>query len=324
MTQTSVPAASPAPAPPIPPDAPMGAEAVRAQLERVLASEMFASSGRLSRLLRFTVEQALAGQGERLKEYVLGIEVFDRAEEYDPRIDSIVRVEARRLRTKLDEYYTGPGGGDPIVIRFRKGSYVPSFERREAPPAPAAGRTDAASRPASRRPRFVALALVLAAAVGGAAWLTLAAGRGPGAGVTADARPSVAVLPLAHFSTDPALAALADRVTDGLTAELARHGSLAVASRTTTMQYRQPRGSLREIAGVLGADFILEGSVTAAGDAVRVEVRLVDAATDRKTWVDAFDGAPDRLPDLQRRVAAAAAAAIERRRVLRQAVPESR
>jgi len=103
---------------------------VRAALERVLASSSFASTNRLSRFLRFVVERTLAGQAERLKEYVIGVEVFDRNERYDPRIDSIVRVEAGRLRAKLDEYYRGAGGGDLVAIRLEKGGYAPYFERR--------------------------------------------------------------------------------------------------------------------------------------------------------------------------------------------------
>jgi hypothetical protein len=84
-------------------------EDVRRQLKSVLSSPVFTSSGRLSRFLEFVVERTLAGDGERLKEYVIGIEVFDRDASYDPRLDSIVRVEAARLRTKLAEYYAGHG-----------------------------------------------------------------------------------------------------------------------------------------------------------------------------------------------------------------------
>ena len=73
-------------------------EDVLGQLEKVLGSELFQSAGRLSRFLRFVTERALAGESERLKEYVIGVEVFDRDAQYDPRLDSIVRVEAGRLR----------------------------------------------------------------------------------------------------------------------------------------------------------------------------------------------------------------------------------
>ena len=72
-----------------------------AQLDRILASDVFANADRMSRFLRFVVERALAGESDQLKEYVVGIEVFGRDDRYDPRLDSIVRVEARRLRTKI-------------------------------------------------------------------------------------------------------------------------------------------------------------------------------------------------------------------------------
>ena len=75
---------------------------VRAELDRILASKGFATAGRLSKLLRYVVEKTLAGETDQLKEYAVGIEVFERDDKYDPRLDSIVRVEAGRLRTKLD------------------------------------------------------------------------------------------------------------------------------------------------------------------------------------------------------------------------------
>lgn len=85
---------------------------VRAQLEKILASELFARSERLSQFLRFTVEQALDGKGESLKEYTIGVEVFDKDHSFDPRIDTIVRVQARRLRAALTEYYAEQGKDD--------------------------------------------------------------------------------------------------------------------------------------------------------------------------------------------------------------------
>ena len=80
------------------------AEDVRRQLGRLLASDGFANADRMSRFLRYVVERTLAGESDRLKEYAIGVDVFDRNEAYDPRIDSIVRVEAARLRSKVDEY----------------------------------------------------------------------------------------------------------------------------------------------------------------------------------------------------------------------------
>jgi TolB-like protein len=90
----------------------------------------------MSRFLRFTVERALAGQSDQLKEYVLGVEVFDRKGSYDPRVDPIVRVEARRLRSKLKSYYDGEGRADDLIIEFPKGTYAPVFRSRSAAPEP--------------------------------------------------------------------------------------------------------------------------------------------------------------------------------------------
>jgi TolB-like protein len=99
--------------------------AIRSHIERILGSSQFAQSERISRFLRFAVEESLAGRGSQLKEYVIGVEVFDRPDSYDPRVDPIVRVEARRLRRKLRLYYETEGRTEPIRIEFPKGSYVP-------------------------------------------------------------------------------------------------------------------------------------------------------------------------------------------------------
>jgi hypothetical protein len=110
-------------------------EAIREQLSRILESTVFAQSERLSRFLRFTVELTLAGDAEQLKEYLIGTEVYDRKPPYHPNMDSIVRSEARRLRSKLKEYYESAGKNDPVFLYYRVGSYVPVFRRQRSLPA---------------------------------------------------------------------------------------------------------------------------------------------------------------------------------------------
>jgi hypothetical protein len=100
---------------------------IREALEKILGSAGFRNSERMRRFLRVTVERTLEGQTDQLKEFSLGHDVFDRGENYDPRTDSIVRVEARRLRKKLRVYYEGEGLLDKIVIGFPPGKYIPSF-----------------------------------------------------------------------------------------------------------------------------------------------------------------------------------------------------
>src|SRR3984893_11443046 len=105
---------------------------IRAQLDLILRSRAFIQSHRIRRFLQFVVEESLLGQPHRLKEYLIGLEVFNRREAFDPRVDSIVRAEARRLRYKLEEYYRTEGREDGVRIVLRKGSYVPIFEYRSA------------------------------------------------------------------------------------------------------------------------------------------------------------------------------------------------
>jgi tetratricopeptide (TPR) repeat protein len=105
---------------------------IRAELDLILRSRTFIQSHRIRRFLQFVVEESLLGQPHRLKEYLIGLEVFDRREAFDPRVDSIVRVEARRLRYKLEEYYRAEGREDSVRIVLHKGSYVPLFEYRSS------------------------------------------------------------------------------------------------------------------------------------------------------------------------------------------------
>src|SRR6185436_14305191 len=86
---------------------------------------------RLVRFLGFIVEKALEGEGNQLNEYLIGVEVYQRPSSFDSQIDTIVRTEARRLRSKLKQYYESEGINDSILIEVPKGSYVPVFRERE-------------------------------------------------------------------------------------------------------------------------------------------------------------------------------------------------
>ena len=100
---------------------------VRAELDRVLGSEIFSRSDRLSAFLRFIVEETLAGHGAGLKEQVIAVELYGKGTDFNTAADPIVRVDARRLRDKLREFYAAAPPGD-VVISMPKGSYTPLFE----------------------------------------------------------------------------------------------------------------------------------------------------------------------------------------------------
>jgi len=105
----------------------LGKEQKLEHLEKVLHSRTLQNSESLKAFLRFVVEKAVDDQGAHLKEYTIATEVFGRDSDYDPRIDSVVRVQAGRLRMKLQEYYAGEGKADQVVIDLPKGHYHPVF-----------------------------------------------------------------------------------------------------------------------------------------------------------------------------------------------------
>src|SRR5215831_13126367 len=105
-------------------------ESVHQQLHRVVKSRIFARSKELCRFLQFAVEQKLRNRSVRLKEYLIGVTVFGRGETFNPGTDPIVRVQARRLRSKLSLYYETEGRADSVMIELPCGGYVPLFRFR--------------------------------------------------------------------------------------------------------------------------------------------------------------------------------------------------
>jgi hypothetical protein len=106
-------------------------EQIQAQLAKILASRHFRQARSLEKFLNFVTARTLAGELDHLKELTIGIEVFQRAVDFDPRIDNVVRVQAANLRKKLTEYYQEEGAQDEVLIDLPKGHYLPTFSLRE-------------------------------------------------------------------------------------------------------------------------------------------------------------------------------------------------
>ena len=105
------------------------------QVKRILQSATFRNATTLQQLLQFLTARAFEGNAEFLKEYTIGVEAFGRPEDFDPKTDTIVRVQTHRLRLKLSEYYESDGSRDQILIEIPKGHYLPSFESVTVPRA---------------------------------------------------------------------------------------------------------------------------------------------------------------------------------------------
>ncbi len=111
-------------------------ETILQHLDHVLASAEFTGATRLQAFLRFIVQEDLAGRGAQLKETLIASNVYGRPVDYDPRIDSVVRVDASKLRQRLSQYYAIEGALDPLRISVPKGSYHPLVEFTQSPPSP--------------------------------------------------------------------------------------------------------------------------------------------------------------------------------------------
>jgi TolB-like protein/tetratricopeptide (TPR) repeat protein len=105
----------------------ISAESIRRQTEKIIASRTFRLAAGQRDFLLYAVTEQLDGRGELLKEYSIGVAVFHREESFDPRLDSIVRTEARKLRTRLSRYFEDEGRADPLRIEIPVGRYAPVF-----------------------------------------------------------------------------------------------------------------------------------------------------------------------------------------------------
>lgn len=251
-------------------------EEIERQLEKVLASETFQRAERLSRFLRFAVEQGLAGHESTLKEYSIGLHVFDKPESFDTRVDPIVRVEAGRLRAKILDYYQGPGKNDPVWLGLRKRGYRPLFRRQEnaaaAPPVQPAVDSVASPPPSDAS--------------------------------------AIAVLPFADLSPEGTQEYFCDGITQEIINALAKIKGLSVAARTSAARFKGKAEDVREIARQLQVGRVLEGSVQKIGRRVRISAHLVDAATGFDCWAETYDRPLDDVLAIQDDVSSAIAEAL--------------
>jgi serine/threonine-protein kinase len=226
------------------------AAAVREQLARIVNSPGFVSSARLSRFLTHIVNRTIEGDLDSLKEFSVAMEVFDRSSDYDPNIDAIVRVQARRLRAKLNAYYEeGTGRGDPVLIALRPGRYVPIFRWLDTEPSKQRGQIGAAVEPC---------------------------------------RMSVAVLPFLNMSPEPDQEYFCDGISEEIINSLTHVSGLKVIARTSAFQFKGASVDIREVGQRLDADLVIEGSVRKAGDKLRITAQAVQTESGHHLWSETF------------------------------------
>src|SRR6201982_1664284 len=229
---------------------PVPAKAVRDQLERVVNSPGFVSSTRLCRFLTHIVNRTIDRDIDSLKEFSIAMEVFDRTSEYDPNIDAIVRVEARRLRAKLKAYYEeGPGSVDPVLIGLRPGSYVPVFRWLDTQPPKHRDEIGAATRPG---------------------------------------RTSIAVLPFVNMSPEPEQDYFCDGISEEIINSLTHITGLKVIARSSAFQFKGMSVDIREAGRRFVADVVIEGSVRKAGEKLRITAQAIQVESGYELWSEVF------------------------------------
>ena len=250
-------------------------EEIEEQLQRILASPTFHKAPRHSRFLSFVVRKALSGEAESVKEYLIGLEVFDRPSDYDPGSDPIVRAEARRLRSRLADYYKKTGSHDRIQIDLPKGTYVPTFSRNHGKIVVLPGGELVEKEPASPRWRrwgFWGLAGALLC-VGAGYWLYVV--RGGGRPSALSPRLPANVLVLAEFTNTTGEAVFDGTLRQGLSSQLEQSPFLNLLSDQRIAQtlslMAQPKGTrlTREMAYEVcqrsGSSAAVEGSISSLG-----------------------------------------------------------
>jgi adenylate cyclase len=252
--------------------------AIQQELDRLLTSPGFVRNARMSHFVRFLIARHLEGKDDELKESVIGIEVFGRRPDYDPKQDSIVRTEAARLRSRLIEYYSGEGRANPVTIDVPKGAYIPVVRLRDEP-QPAAQPADP-PRPRPRRRWLPVSVACVSLALFATGWWALQYSKGPIA---------IAVLPLQNLNPDASGDYFVDGLTDQIIHDLSLIDGLAVRSLTSSLVFKGRPRNVRDAGRELQADYLVEGSVFRADERLRIDIRVVRVRDDFPVWSGRFD-----------------------------------
>jgi TolB-like protein/Flp pilus assembly protein TadD len=309
------------------PEAPrsLPTETIRGELQRILASRTFRAAKGQKKFLAYTVQEVLSGRAHLLKEYVIATEALDREASFDPRLDPIVRTEARKLRARLAKYYQTEGFSDPLRVELPKGSYVPYFhaavtpapelpsqaKETKTPPITSAaeGLSIPTAQPAAvidrRQPHrkgvLVSFAVLVLAASSAAFYLSHS--RLPATFFAAN-EPSIAVLPLVNLS-DSNQEFLSDGLTDELINTLKQVPGLQVVARTSAFRFKAKTFDLREIDQKLHVRAVLVGTVRESENQLKVAVQLNNAETGYHLWSGSYERDSENIGTIPPEIASA-------------------
>ena len=275
--------------------------AIKAELDRILASKLFINAKRLRSMLSYVVGESLQGRGDRIKAFSIAQEVFGRNADFDQQRDPIVRVEASRLRKCLSEYYETDGSASRVRIDIPKGGYAPTFSYKPS-------RTEQLRRGPLKKLTYVILAIV---ALGVVFWL----GDEWGGQSTEPPlqRESVflVVLPLGHNAESIEASSVANSFVDSTITLLARLPDVSVMAHASMLEAERTDLTIRELKEAYKVTHVLRGSIEIHGDDLRILTQLIDTSNSETVWSERLEGSVEDIWTIQDELARRVISALE-------------
>ncbi len=226
-------------------------EEIQSCLAQILSSKEFSSKEKNCQLLKFLVEETLAGRADQLKQYTIGTSILNRPPDFNPDLDPIVRILAGRLRRSLKSYYEQEGRDDTIRIDIPKGSYIPIFFDM-----------DSHDLEDNESKNIIS-------------------------GTVDIVRPTIVVQPLKNFTGDPEQDYFVQGFTQELIIELTRYEDFQVII-SDDYPSETNRNKQHDITRSNTARFIIRGSVRKAETTVKISIQLLDSANSEYIWGEQF------------------------------------
>ncbi len=275
-----------------------------------MRSPTFSELPRLKRFLEYVVTETIAGRGDRLKGVVIACDVFDKTDPDEAQSTTIVRVEAGRLRRRLNDYYRSEGKNESFRITIPKGGYVVVFEEVAGDSLKARaqqGKAETAGNWLTSSKSVLALVLLISLVAIFISWNRHITGtqeqtlvQAPALG---DSKPLIAVLPFRNMVNTDSDDSIAYGLTEDIITDLGGLSTLEVISMSSVLPFKDLDINPLDISTKLGVRYVLSGSVRGVPPDLRVTAQLYDAVNGVQLWAERFDRQMTNELDLQDEIA---------------------
>ena len=279
-------------------------------LKNILNSQTFSDMPRLKRFLEYVVTETIEGRSDRLKGVVIACDVFDKNDPDEAQSTTIVRVEAGRLRRRLNDYYQSEGKKEALKITIPKGGYVVVFEaaaKNLAKTGDQQVNAESGEKWFTIRKSMLALALLISLVATFLFWDNYIGGTKKQTpdqtSALAASKPLIAVLPFRNIVRDDPDDSIAYGLTEDIITDLGGLPTLEVISMTSVLPFEDLDINLIDISAKLGVQYVLSGSVRGTTPDLRVTAQLYDAVNGVQLWAERFDRQMTSELDLQDEIA---------------------